>query len=152
MEEVNREGAREMAVVKYSLKADGDIRISENFQVKEFRCKDNSDTIYIDVDFVRNKLQPMRDYFGAPVIINSAYRTPEHNKKVKGATNSYHMKGRAFDIKVKGRAPQEIARYAQILNIHGIIQYNSFVHVDSRDSVYWARNNNGEITSRMSGF
>lgn len=131
-------------VKEYSLAADGNKVVSKNFKVREFRCKDGSDKILIDVDFVENKLQKIRDHFGAPVTINSAYRTPEHNAKVKGAKASYHLQGRAFDIVVKGHTPREVARYAQTLGIPGIIQYNGFVHVDSRTSKYWACDNDGK--------
>lgn len=135
-------------VVEYSLKADGEKQISENFKVKEFRCKDDSDKILIDVDFVRDKLQAIRDHFGAAVTINSGYRTESYNTKVGGAKSSYHLKGQAFDIVVAGHAPLEVARYAQSLDINGIIQYNGFVHVDSRPSRYWARDDNGKLTSK----
>lgn len=138
-------------VVEYSLKADGEKQISENFKVKEFRCKDGSDKILIDVNFVRNKLQAIRNHFGAPVTINSAYRTESYNVQVGGAKSSYHMKGQAFDIVVKGHTPLEVAQYAQTLDINGIIQYNTFVHVDSRTSRYWARDDNGKVTVK-SGF
>ena len=136
---------------EYSLAMDGNDAISQNFKVKEFRCKDGSDKILIDVDFVRDRLQLIRDHFDAPVTINSAYRTPEYNTKVKGATASYHLEGRAFDIVVKGHTPQEVARYAQTLGIRGIIQYNGFVHVDSREAKYWARDDNEKRCS-VGGF
>lgn len=131
-------------VKEYSVAMDRDKAVSKNFKVKEFRCKDGSDKILIDVDFVKDKLQKIRDHFGESVTINSAYRTPGYNAKVKGAKASYHLQGRAFDIVVKGHTPQEVARYAQTLGIHGIIQYNGFVHVDSREIKYWARNDNGK--------
>lgn len=133
-------------IKEYSLAADGAKAVSKNFKVREFRCKDGSDKILIDVDFVKDRLQKIRDYFGAQVIINSAYRTPGHNAKVKGAKASYHLQGRAFDIVVKGHTPQEVARYAQMLGIQGIIQYNDFVHVDSRSGKYWAVDKNGKRT------
>lgn len=139
-----------MGVKTYSLRKDGETNISANFKVKEFRCKDGSDTVLIDVDFVKNFLQKIRSHFGVPVTINSAYRTPEYNKKIGGAKSSYHMKGQAFDIVVSGHTPLEVARYAQILGINGIIQYNTFVHVDSRPMRYWARNNNGKVTQKTS--
>ena len=138
-------------VVEYSLRTDGEKKISENFNVSEFKCKDGSDKILIDVDFVRNKLQAIRDHFGAVVTINSGYRTESYNEKVGGAKSSYHMKGQAFDIVVAGHTPLEVARFAQTLAIPGIIQYNTFVHVDSRPTKYWARNDNGKVTG-MSGF
>lgn len=139
------------SVKEFSLKADGEMQISTNFKVSEFRCKDGADKILIDVDFVRDKLQAIRDYFGAPVTINSAYRTESYNAQVGGAKASYHMQGRAFDIVVEGHTPLEVARYAQSHNINGIIQYNGFVHVDSRPVRYWARNDNGKV-SVESGF
>ena len=134
------------AIVEYSWKKDGNVKLSDNFTVREFRCKDNSDTILIDVDFVKIKLQEIREHFGRPVTINSAYRNAVYNQKVGGASGSYHVKGQAFDIVVKGVAPLEVARYAEKLGIPGIIQYKSFVHVDSREKRYWSRNNNGKIT------
>ena len=135
-----------MSAITYSLSRNGDQNISRNFKVKEFRCKDGSDTIYIDADFVKTKLQAIRDHFGAPVTINSAYRTATYNKKVGGASNSYHVKGQAFDIVVAGHTPSEVARYAQTLGINGIIQYNTFVHIDSRATKYWAKDNNGRVS------
>lgn len=140
----------ESSVVEYSLKADGDKHISANFKVREFRCKDGSDRILIDARFVRDKLQAIRDCFRAPVTINSAYRTAAYNKKVGGASKSYHLQGKAFDIVVKGHTPQEVAQCAQGLGINGIIQYNTFVHVDSRPVRCWARDNNGKITVKNS--
>ena len=147
----NASEAAGSAVRTYSLAADGNKAVSANFKVKEFRCKDGSDRILVDVDFVRDKLQAIRDHFDVPVTINSAYRTPEHNKKVKGAKASYHLQGRAFDIVVKGHTPQEVARYAQTLGIRGIIQYDGFVHVDSREAMYWARDNGGKAV-KVKGF
>lgn len=135
-----------MSVKTYSLKKNGEQAVSANFKIKEFRCKDGSDDILIDVGFVKERLQKIRDHFGAAVTISSAYRTPAYNARVNGAKASYHLQGRAFDIVVKGHTSQEVAQYAQTLGIQGIIQYNGFVHVDSRDSRYWARDNAGKRT------
>lgn len=144
------ENNAESAVKEFSMKRDGNTYISRNFRVSEFRCKDGSDKILIDVEFVQSKLQDIRDHFGVPVTVNSGYRTESYNKKVGGAKKSYHMKGQAFDIFVKGHTPAEVARYAQSLDVKGIIQYNGFVHVDSREVKYWAKNNNGKVTVKPS--
>lgn len=133
-------------ICEFSRLKDGKRYLSKNFTIDEFRCKDGSDKILIDVDFVKNKLQNIRSHFDSPLTINSAYRTDFYNKKVGGASNSYHKKGQAFDIVVKGKTPHEVAKYASSIGINGIIEYNTFVHVDSRSSKYWARNNNGKIT------
>ena len=137
----------QMTIQTFSLRVDGEKKLSENFKVKEFKCNDGSDKILIDVDFVRTKLQDIRTHFGMPVTINSAYRSEAYNAKVGGAKASYHMKGQAFDIVVKGHTPQEVARYAQSIGIKGVIQYNTFTHVDSRGIAYFARNNNGKVTT-----
>lgn len=140
-------GESHRGIVEYSLKTDGGKQVSRNFKVREFRCKDGSDRLLVDVDFVTGKLQAIRDHFRTPVTINSAYRTAAYNASLnRSAKNSYHLQGRAFDIVVKGHTPLEVARYAQALGIPGIIQYNSFVHVDSRPTRYWARDNNGKVT------
>lgn len=144
------ENNAESAVKEFSMKRDGNTYISRNFMVSEFRCKDGSDKILIDVDFVRSKLQDIRDHFGVPVTVNSGYRTESYNKKVGGAKKSFHMTGQAFDIVVKGHTPAEVARYAQSLDVKGIIQYNGFVHVDSREVKYWAKNNNEKVTVKPS--
>lgn len=130
----------------FSFKTDKNKQLSNNFKVKEFKCNDGSDKIIVDTDFIETKLQAIRDRFKASVTINSAYRTPTYNKKVGGTSNSYHVKGRAFDIVVKGYRPSEVAKYARSIGIKGVIEYNSFVHIDSRPKQYWARNNNGAIT------
>lgn len=142
-----------MAEVKiYSLKQDGDKNLSKNFKVREFRCKDGSDTIKICQETV-DILQAVRDYFGRPIIINSAYRTPSWNKKVGGASASQHVVGTACDIKVLGVIPEAIAGYLEAnFPKHGIGLYSTFVHVDSRGrKVYWKNTGSNVVTSFRQG-
>ena len=42
-----------MALNVYSLERDGEKSLSKNFKVKEFRCKDGSDPIFIDSELGR---------------------------------------------------------------------------------------------------
>lgn len=124
-----------MAVKTYSVKKDGNKKLSTNFKVKEFACKDGSDKILIDTELVE-LLQNIRNHFGKPITINSGYRTPAHNKKVGGSNNSYHTKGQACDIVVKGVHPIIVSMYAEKLNAGGIGVYKTFTHVDTRDKNY----------------
>ena len=124
------------------------VYISPHFQVKEFACHDGSDIVLIDVDFVRNQLESIRNYFNKPVTINSGYRTESWNKKVGGATGSYHVKGRAFDIVVKDTAPLAVCQFAQTMSevnhYGGVLRYDTFTHVDSRDYIVLLDERNGE--------
>ena len=44
-------------------------------------------------------LEDIRNDFGAPIVVTSAYRTPLVNHEVGGVANSYHLQGRAADIR-----------------------------------------------------
>ena len=120
-----------MAVKTYSLKKSGTVKLSNNFRVREFRCKNGSDKILIADELVK-LLQKIRDHYGKPITINSAYRTPAYNKKVGGAKYSQHVRGKAADIVISGVTPYEVAKYAESLGAGGIGLYNNFTHVDVR--------------------
>lgn len=122
-----------MALNVYSYTKDGTKFLSSNFRVREFRCKDDTDPIFIDLDLV-NILQKIRDHFGKAVTITSAFRTASHNKKVGGATYSQHLYGKAADIKVSGVAASVVADFVETLmpSTGGIGRYSTFTHVDVR--------------------
>ena len=123
-----------MTIKAYSRKKDGNVRLSTNFKVKEFACQDGSDPIFIDSELV-SILQKIRNHFGKPVNITSAYRTATHNKKVGGTSFSQHLYGKAADIKVQGIVPSEVAKYAEtLLDEGGIGIYNTFTHIDVRST------------------
>lgn len=115
------------------------IQITKNFHSDEFACKDGCKKILIDVDLVF-VLQKIRDEIGSAITINSGYRTIPYNKKVGGAKNSYHIKGRAFDISSKTVDPRRLAKIAEKQGLKGIIRYQSFIHIDSREKKYWFDN------------
>ena len=50
---------------------------------------------------VKCVLDPLREAWGSPIIINSGYRSEVLNRAVGGAQYSYHMKGMAADIRPK---------------------------------------------------
>ena len=136
--------------IKYSKSKQGGLKLSHDFTVREFACKDGSDTVLIDTKLVKY-LQRIRNWAGAPIVISSGYRTPEHNRKIGGAANSRHTKGEAADIYVKDRKKSisEIARFAQAIGILGIEKNEdgNYVHVDTRTKRYfWIHRDNRDIT------
>ena len=122
-----------VSVKAYSLERDGSKFLSEHFRVREFACKDGSDPIFIAPSLVET-LQKVRDHFGKPVTITSAFRTQKHNEAVGGTKYSQHLYGTAADIKVSGVAPNTVATYVEKLlgNSGGVGRYSSFTHVDVR--------------------
>lgn len=117
------------------------VQLAKNFKSTEFDChgKGCCSETPIDEELVEI-LQKVRDHFGVSVTVNSGHRCPIHNSRVSGASKtSYHMKGMAADIAVKGVHPVIVARYLETLNVNGRIgcyTYSSdnsgFVHVDTR--------------------
>ena len=113
-------------------------QISKNFQYKEFDCHGSGccSTTIIDEKLVEY-VQRIRDHFGKPVTITSPYRCEVHNRRVGGATKSYHMQGKAADIVVQGVSSREVAKYAESIGILGIGLYETsadgyFTHIDTR--------------------
>lgn len=110
--------------------------LSEHFKAREFQCKDKTKGLLVATELIET-LEKIRNHFNAPVIINSGYRTPSWNTKCNGASNSYHCKGMAADIVVKGHSSQEVAKYADsIMEKGGIIRYTNFTHIDVREERY----------------
>jgi zinc D-Ala-D-Ala carboxypeptidase len=58
-----------------------------------------------------NVLQPVRNYYGMGVKVNSGYRHPLVNAKVNGSATSDHCKGFAADIEIPGIANAELAQW-----------------------------------------
>lgn len=84
----------------------------------------------MDADILQ-MLDTARELYGKPMVINSGFRTEEHNQKVGGTEHSSHLKGLAADIKCTTSAD----RYDMLdslmkagFNRIGIGQ--TFIHVD----------------------
>ena len=92
------------------------MKLSKNFTLRELIRSSTAERMGIDnrpktkeeekkvIENLRNLclevLQPLRDYVGAPVHINSGYRCPELNVAVGGVKNSQHCRGEACDIRI----------------------------------------------------
>ncbi len=83
-------------------------------------------------------LQPVRDHYARPVVINSGYRCPKLNKAIGSSSKSQHIKGMAADIEIPGLSNKELAEYIEenlpfdqlILEFYNGVDPNSgWVHV-----------------------
>ena len=117
------------------------MKLTKNFSKSEFDSKDNSpmpDNVLENVKVVAEQLQVLRDVLNIPITINSAYRSPKHNKKIGGVKNSQHLTGKAVDIVAKGITTNYLAFKINELILKGkmleggIGIYDTFVHYDIR--------------------
>lgn len=71
-------------------------------------------------------LQTIRNELHLPIIVNSAYRSPEVNAKVGGVSSSYHAKGLAADIKCADMDKLLTILHSHLMEIDQLgIYYNS---------------------------
>lgn len=119
-------------------------QLTNNFHIDEFRCNNKAKTS-VPAKYILNclllaqNLQVLREYFNAPIKINSGYRTWHYNKYiVKGASGSKHLTAQAADIVVKGYTPVEVRRAIEYLisigkmTEGGLGSYDKFTHSDVR--------------------
>ena len=132
-------------------------KIAKNFQYKEFDCHGQGccSTTIIDEKLVEY-VQQIRDHFDKPVTITSPYRCEVHNRRVGGATKSYHMRGQAADIVVQGVSSREVAKYAESIGILGIGLYETskdgyFTHIDTRTTKSFWYGQSGQPRTTFGG-
>lgn len=110
-----------------------------NFSPAEMASKGDGE-LGID-EAAMDKLQALRDVLGKPLIINSAYRSAAHNRKVNGAPASEHLKGRAFDVSMVNQNPDMFEQAARHVGFTGFGFYpeanNNFIHIDTGPPRKW---------------
>jgi len=113
----------------------------EFFSEAELRCK-GTGVIKLDPRFAQ-ALPELRRAWGKPLTANSVCRTPEHNKKVGGSPNSFHLTQNAkwpslgtmaIDIGWRGWNRETRIEFCKLAWSMGwsVGLHNSFVHLDRR--------------------
>jgi uncharacterized protein YcbK (DUF882 family) len=113
-----------------------------NHIMRDFRAGDikQIDTHLLDLlSAISIKLMPKQ-----PFHVISGYRSPETNAKLRkrgkgAAKNSYHIQGKAVDIRLPGYRTSALRRTAYHLKLGGVGYYpkRGFVHVDVGPIRYW---------------
>lgn len=91
------------------------MKLSKNFTLREL-TKTNTgipnNPSEIEIERLRilceKVLQPLRDKFGHPIIVNSGYRSPLVNKAVGGVSGSQHVMAEAADITAGSRERNKV--------------------------------------------
>tara|TARA_R100001126_G_C4811042_1_gene141862 strand:- start:144 stop:608 length:465 start_codon:yes stop_codon:yes gene_type:complete len=100
------------------------MKLSDNFSLKEMIKSQTALRKDIDNEpgeeeienlklLCENVLQPVREYYGKAVRVNSGYRSPELNSAIGGSKTSDHCKGMAADIEINGVANAELAEWIE---------------------------------------
>lgn len=75
------------------------------------------------------RLNLVREDLGYPIYVNSAYRTKDVNKAVGGVYNSYHLQGRAADIRTDEQHMEKLKYILRCYKWKELIEYPTFFHV-----------------------
>lgn len=105
-----------------------------DFSPAELACRGTGKLAYQPETL--DMLQRLRTQMGRPMMVNSGYRSPEHNRRVGGASTSYHMDGIAYDVSMQNHDPHAYKQAAAEIGFDGIGTYpearKNFIHVDTR--------------------
>jgi uncharacterized protein YcbK (DUF882 family) len=74
-------------------------------------------------------LRAIERRFGQKVVVTSGYRSPEHNRRVRGARNSQHMACAAADIYVPGVNKMKVAEFVRAMPRRGGV--GTYCHTDA---------------------
>jgi uncharacterized protein YcbK (DUF882 family) len=119
----------------------GGVPKSKYFNISEFHSNDGVEVpekYYGNLQKLMTNLDVLREYLGSAIFINSGYRSPAHNKKVGGVSNSQHLYAIAADMRSLTKTPKEIKAAIETLIAQGKMSkggvglYSTFVHYDVR--------------------
>jgi uncharacterized protein YcbK (DUF882 family) len=139
----------------FSVKNDGNKKLSAHFSVSEFRCKDGTDTIILNLDLIAVLEKLFAELKCGKINVTSGYRTDKHSISVGGYTGDQHTKGNAADIICydlsgsKVIPAKDVCCALERINHNGGVGYISAnsVHVDVRGKKVWFDETKSERTT-----
>lgn len=99
-------------------------------EIEFIRCQPSCSSSDCD-SFALRMLDELRDLCGFPIVINSAYRSPDYEKKKGRSGLSSHCKGCAFDLRCyDSRLRADLVRHAFTVGFKRIGIAKTFIHID----------------------
>ncbi|MDE5583599.1 MAG: hypothetical protein K2J08_07835 [Ruminococcus sp.] len=129
-----------------SYKYNDNTKLTEHFNVSEFRCKCGGTHDTVINPELPEKLEKLFEALScSKIIINSGYRCPTHSVNIGGSATDYHTKGYAADIvcydgENNRISSKKVSCVAQDVGFGGIANIDSTytaTHVDVRPSNFW---------------
>lgn len=105
--------------------AAGLARLAPNGLMKQ---TDHVDVACLKPSLVR-VLKTVERHYGRKVVVTSGYRSPERNRKARGARNSLHMYCAAADVQVEGVSKWDLAQFVRAMPGRGGV--GTYCHTDS---------------------
>jgi len=118
------------------------MKLTPNFTLEELiqsemaerKGLDNTPNADVKANLVRlaKFLEEIRRVLGRPIMVNSAYRSPEVNTAIGSKPTSQHCIGCAADIRVPGLTPDNVVKEIIKTNLEYdqlIREFDSWVHV-----------------------
>lgn len=78
-------------------------------------------------------LEPLREATGKPIQINSGFRSPAVNRKIKGSVTSQHMAGEAADLVIPGMSVLDVVKKITELNL----PFHQLINEFSQGGITW---------------
>jgi uncharacterized protein YcbK (DUF882 family) len=136
------------------------VQLSPHFSLEEFRCSSGEfvprELMANLHELVDDVLEPVRQRWGAPIIVVSGYRSPTYNEAIRRvsderakqaglahggvAQNSQHLYARAADIRpvhladvpALKKVVEELLRAGKLPKLGGLGTYPAWLHLDTR--------------------
>lgn len=109
---------------------------------RNLRCR-HCGKCEMDLDFML-RLDALRHIHGAPIVVNSGYRCPEHNAAVSSSgRNGPHTTGKAVDIRLHGTDVHALIPAIVTLGFTGVGVYQQgpvqsrHIHLDTLTTSRW---------------
>lgn len=120
------------------------VESSKHFSKKELMCKCGCGVAKMKKSFM-DIVEKIREEYGKPIILSSAYRCPEYNNKISSTGfDGPHTTGEAIDIKIFGDKAVKLIKLGLKYDMRrfGVNQKGNinlrFIHMDKvADKIEW---------------